>query len=369
MGAFDHDTLFFDVFHGRKDEIICIGPPLLDLEPAGFSLSFEAPGVSGPIKVRFETPRIPEQLASRVILTARGLGMAQTIDLVVAGRRATISIRGSTSALLAGRRVLVTLSRDNPLQWLDDWLRFHVLAHGTDAVLLYDNGSRAYTLPEIAEALSRAPGIRQVIVASWPFPYGVGGPPSRPARDNFCQTGMLDHARRCLCRSAASVLNLDVDELLVSGRGSIYSRIEAGSLAAIHFRGLWVERPGIDTAAAAMKLRHRDCHYIWRAQLDAISANAIDQLGRTKWVAVPVRCGVDVEWGIHEVYPATDAARLRAGVWRETDETIHYRHFRQINTGWKSDRWRSSPDFDAICVPDRKLIAALEASFDAMGGR
>jgi hypothetical protein len=167
---------------------------------------------------------------------------------------------------------------------------------------------------------------------------------------------MLDHARRCFCPAASSVLNLDVDELLPRKGPAIFARLEASPLAAVHFRGLWVECDGIRERAQALALRHRDCDHVWRQQLEALESGARDRLCRTKWAAVPSRCGAGTEWGVHEVYAATPEARETSKAWRTTDETIHYRHFRQINAGWKSDRWRSSEPFDVVCVPDKEWI-------------
>jgi hypothetical protein len=44
----------------------------------------------------------------------------------------------SDSSLYARRRVLYTLSKDNELTWVVDWIRFHVRYHGANGVLIYD---------------------------------------------------------------------------------------------------------------------------------------------------------------------------------------------------------------------------------------
>ena len=52
----------------------------------------------------------------------------------------------------AGRNCLMTLSRDNALDWIRDWAAFHVREHGADAVLFFDNGSTDYRPEEILAA-------------------------------------------------------------------------------------------------------------------------------------------------------------------------------------------------------------------------
>lgn len=364
-GRFDAETMFFDVFHAGGGGILCLGPPLEGCRPEGLTARADAQGAPA-LAARTEGPRIPQQFASRLTLAGPGLGGIEALVFDGGGRQVEVPVNPGQARLLAGRRVLLTVSRDNPLPWIRDWARFHARLHGADAVLFYDNGSTAYGLDEVAAALAEVEGFREVVVVSWPFPYGVGGEPGQPAPDNYCQTGALDHARRCFCPRARSVLNLDVDELLLPGRAGIFAQVERSFRAVLLFRGVWVEAPGIDTLEAARRLRHGDCRFAWSAQLEALAAGRGEALCRTKWAAVPWRCDADLEWGVHGVYPATERAKARRG-WRALDRTVAYRHFRQINTGWKTDRWRSSPDFDAVCRPDPALAAALDAAFGATG--
>ena len=97
--------------------------------------------------------------------------------------------------------------------------------------------------------------------------------------------------------------------------------------------------------------------------MTTLAAGKAEGLCRTKWVAVPARCGPDVEWGVHDVYPVPAPAQNARQRWRMIDRTIAYRHCRQINTGWKIDRWRSSANFDEVCFRDPELTAALASVF------
>ncbi|MFX8481515.1 hypothetical protein ABTL74_19375, partial [Acinetobacter baumannii] len=56
----------------------------------------------------------------------------------------TLPVQPNLSHLFAGRRVLLTLSRNNAPRWIADWIRFYATLHGADAVLLYDNASDRY---------------------------------------------------------------------------------------------------------------------------------------------------------------------------------------------------------------------------------
>ena len=358
---FDFETLFFDVFRSG-DGVLCLGPPLEGCFPGR-----TAPRISDArsllaLKQHIAAPRIPEQHTSRLSVSTLNADCG-TFQLEVAGVTMDVAANASQAGLLSGRKVLVTLSKDYPLRWIVDWATFHVRTQGADAVLLYDNGSLSYSLDDLAASLSGVAGLREVVIVAWPFPYGVGGLPGENDLDNFCQTGALDHARRCFCAQARSVLNIDIDELLPPGEQSIFEQVETSSHAVILFHGIWAEAPGIESLDDVSGVRHRDCGFAWRSQVKMLARGKTDGLCRTKWVAVPARCGPDVEWGVHEIYPATASAHRSQRHWSMLDLTIAYRHCRQINTGWKTDRWRSSVNFDEVCSLDLGITAALSRAF------
>lgn len=360
---FDFETMFFDVFRSASgDDVICLGPPLEGCIPGGIaplvSSGRDAPALTQNLK----PSRIPEQHTWRLTVSTPNDGRG-TLRLDVAGKVADIAVRESHAHVLAGCRVLLTLCKDYPLRWIVDWATFHVRLHGADAVLLYDNRSTSYTLDELAASLGEIAGLREVVVVDWPFRYGVDGQSGEHALDNFCQTGALDHARRCFCANSRSVLSLDVDELLPTSDQSIFGRIEASSHAVMPFFGIWTEAPGVERLDDLGRIRHSDCNLAWRSQMKALSQGRADGLCRTKWVAVPARCGADVEWGVHDVYPATPQAHENQRQWRSVDRSVAYRHCRQINTGWKSERWKSSANPDEVCAPDPEIVAAFLRAF------
>jgi hypothetical protein len=357
---FDSDTLFFDMFTVAWDAVLAIGPPLVDCAP---STAISVPR-GAHIRVRTQPHRIPQQFATRTWFTGAGAGERRTIELEANGVRRSVAVNADCSGLLADRRVVVTVSQDNPLIWVRDWAEFYVRKHGADAILIYDNNSTNYAPDEIVDTLAGIDGLAEIVVVPWPFTYGVGGPaPGQPALDNFCQTGALDHARRCLCRRARSVLNVDIDELVLADGLSIFERVEQSPHAAILFHGIWTEAAGVADAASHSSVRHRDCVFAWREQLDAFAAGRLTPLCRSKWVCVPARCSDQVEWGVHEIYAAGRWARFTRRFWLSRDRSIAHRHCRQINTGWKLERWRTSEDFASRCTKDAAMAAAMRDVF------
>lgn len=354
----DRATLFHDVFHGPgPDEITCMGPPIDRVVPPLDGLRFEAKGVAGPIAVTVQAPRIVTQPCTRVTLRGAGLDRARTVDVVSGAVRVRVPVRDRQGSIFAGRRILSTLSKDNPLTWIRDWAAYHAAVHGTDAVIIYDNGSTAYGLDELAATLAAVPGIAASAVVDWPYPYGASLPPFRA---NYCQTGMLDHWRRQFAPLARSVLNQDVDELAV-GPGSVHDAIETSDWSALRLDGRWVERPGVTRADEARALRHLDCTFL-RIDLDRPPPGKRLPM-RPKWAAVPARCGDDLEWGVHEVYPVAEA-RAKDRSWEGRPAAFGFRHFRQISTDWRMhDRWRGEPYDPSLHAFDRELAAGLETAF------
>jgi len=121
-------------------------------------------------------------------------------------------VRGNEENLLT----LVTLQKDNPLQWIKDWIRWHNRMHGVGRLILYDNGSREYGYDELAEACTSEEKNFQSVLVNWDFPYTrrwvdhkrcFGGP--------WLQKAALNHWY-LKYGDSGWLLNLDIDEYLVA---------------------------------------------------------------------------------------------------------------------------------------------------------
>src|SRR5699024_1985934 len=124
----------------------------------------------------------------------------------------------------AGRRVLVTQSRDNPLPWIARWVDHHVATQGIDAVLFYDNGFCDYTVDDLRALMRSRPGLGSFAVVDCPYPWGPTGGPDAIWDSDFGQHGSWEHAWRRLCRSAETLTFGDVDELIVGAVPTVTER-------------------------------------------------------------------------------------------------------------------------------------------------
>lgn len=342
-GEFDWDTLFYDVYRVGK-YVVFQGPPLLNLRREIEASPYFASRLRGlfPRAKLVERNRSSEfwlrENADRVVLDGP-LG------------RHEIAVQPNLSDAFAGRRVLHTLSRNNDIAWILDWVRFHVSVHGADAVLLYDNSSTDYSSEELRAALAKTFPDLLATVVDWPFRYGpqggmagaVGGREA-PWDSDFCQTGSMQHARFRFLGQARSVLNVDIDELVLSDRGrSIFDATEQTRGGFIKFSGHWISATtphGVSPGCG----RHGD---FWL--LDAQEEDTCPP----KWCVVPSRTSRTRHcWSVHNLFGARRNRRISG--------EFAYRHVRGISKGWKELRWDAVPYDPARFTPDFRLRAAFD---------
>lgn len=340
---FDWDTLFYDVYRVGRD-VVFQGPPLLNLADPWLA-SPALRGRRGPWLPRCR--RIERNRASEVRLRS------DAHELTIEGPlgRFDVVVQPNLSGLFAGRRVLHTLSKDNEPRWIEDWIRFYREVHGADAVLLYDNASTRYDAATLQERLRAAFPDMPIVVMDWPFRYGPQGGLAgavdgieTPWDSDYCQTGSLQHARHRFLREARSVLNVDIDELVV-GPEPIFAATERARGGFIKFAGQWITA-ATPRGATTADCRHAD--FIWRDLLE-------EETCPPKWCVVPAACHDRKHtWSVHNLFGAKANRRI--------SPAFSYRHLKGISNNWKYDRWdagRFDPD---RFVKDEPLEAALIAA-------
>lgn len=230
--GYDFHTFFYDAVHMPDRGALWLFAPKF----AGFERLLPGMTLDGaPARVRrirrFERYDIAE-------ITAPAAPRRLRVTVGDWSAEVTPSIADATT--FAGRNVLLTLSRNNDLTWIADWVRFHVAEHGADAVLFYDNGSQGYGPEEIAAALAPLPGLRAVRVLSAPFPYGPQARGRQKFRANFLQAALLNLSRWRFLAPARAVLQCDVDELVDRRDGpSIFDATVASGHQFIRVPGVW----------------------------------------------------------------------------------------------------------------------------------
>jgi len=319
--------LYYDAFlRGRT--LTAIGPPLGGDVADRESWRFTAGGK----RLR---ARIIRRDRTEITEFGQALG-APTLGLA-APRSTPQKVRVGTdlSAVFAGTRALLTLQLDNDLQWIHDWVRWHVSAQGTDAVVVYDNGSTSYTLNDLLDAIC-VPGVRVAAVVNWSFPYGPQGDVDLdlPWDSDFAQYGAIEHARWRLLRKAHGVLSVDIDELVyATGELTAYECAQAAAQGFVRFSGEWTYT---DPASPPTRPVHADCRWVH----DGDSATA------DKWCAAPRRLPRGSQLGVH----------LAHGLEMPPHAPLRYWHMRAVSTHWKIDR--STHEGDSDSYQESALAAA-----------
>lgn len=198
LGVYDSYTLLYDIFLDTDNRTVrAIGPPLLNLEQALLPAYLQINGHKLPLTLRTSHKKL-------VILEAVSLtpiSSDTTADLHLAnGQHQTITL---ATPLLPEGPSLVTVQKNNKLQWIMDWISYYKNEFGIQHVYIYDNNSdnQDYLLKSL-EGLAT--------VMPWNFPHGI----SHRSGNKFCQVGALNHFKYRLGKNT-SIFNFDIDELLV----------------------------------------------------------------------------------------------------------------------------------------------------------
>ncbi len=346
---YDFHTVFYDCFWSADGkELRLIGPPLQNLaDDLGMRIYAMPSGEQ-------LTP-VADSRAFIAGLRIRAPSTLHYLRIESAAGTAFVAPQPNLSSLFAGRRVVMTLSQNNELEWIRDWIIHHQRQHGCDAALVYDNNSTRYDISELKGCLASIPGITGLAV-NWPFRYGPfdGRHPLTYElwEGHFCQFGMLEHARYRFLTTASCALNLDIDELVTCASGeSICELTEKSSTGHLKFGGKWVETFRSSRTDPASKPLHRD---FWHR------SSARTQGCETKYAVVPSRVPDFAQFAVHDIYRHADS---------ELQPGIELRHFKALNTNWTVDRpdrlqeRTSAKATPAGLAPDKPLAALLKSTF------
>lgn len=298
LEEYDDRTVFYDAFRVGRHRVLAVGPPAENF----------AAGIRDSGLVSAEGAREAAAFTVEGGLDRLGRFWARhparaTAPLTV---RSPLSEGGAVvgedlASLFAGTHAVMTLSKDNRLEWVTFWADWYVRRHGADAVLVYDNGSTAYSSSDLLACLSQVAGIRVAVVVEWAFPYG---PLGDPWDSNYCQHGALEHARWRFLRRAAGFLNADIDELVADlDSQSVFT-------SAVRSATGVVALPSIDVLPAPGSRvdppRFADQYHI------GLPPGWVE---RAKWCVVPARLPPFAQATTHEVIGVASRSMAPHRIW------------------------------------------------------
>lgn len=347
---FDSTTLFYDAVQVNDSQVALFAPPFLNLTA----------GVAATIFNRE---------AGRYTVRTRHLDRHAQLWMNIPKDRGPIQAAGALgnfefavspnqSRMFRDCRVIFTMSKDNPIEWILDWVRFNRDVHGANAVLIYDNGSSAYDSATLSSALRTISGLRCSVVMEWPFKYGPQGINSWDHWDSdFCQLGAWEHARWRFLQDARSVMNSDIDELVVSRTDkSVFEATEQSWSGLVRYRGRWII--GTDNGVRDGSIHPAPRHFDFSILMPPKHEFSRSLMWRdanecpAKWTVVPSRCPPRAQWHVHSI------VSWWASYFCTRD--FSFRHFREIGSNWKYQRTNRALHDPSIHQADSLLESTFQ---------
>ena len=327
LETYESRALAYDCFWDAKGErVILVGPPALNLDPIFRAARFMASANGEPLDATFYPSR------STMLIALDGVPRgAREITLAFADLTFSLPIQPNQAERFRERNVLVTMNKDNDLDWIAAWAKWHVRLHNADGCLFFDNGSTRYTPADIAAALS-VEGMAEIAVVSWPHKYGRKDPAvlDRPHYPHFLQVSSLNVALRRFAWRAGGLLNCDIDELVGTVEGKdIFAFTRQSPDGLVTLKGRWIEPVASETQAQS--LPHLAYRHTSRFPFLSRCAN--------KWALDPSRdwiADLAAKPSVHRIYDVPKSllrGAPQAAFW----------HFKAINTGWKEARGSDTP--------------------------
>ena len=335
---FDWDNLWYDCVQLNDNQTILIGAPIYGAKDwfkdnAGFGDSD-----NNLLNYQFyELDRVgytvvqTHKLDSHIVMLSKGTD--------------PIAIKVNVNdGYFNGHKVMVTLQRDNPIEWIEQWMDYHYRVHGIDGFLIYDNGSISYSVGELDHRLSR--DYLKLKIVPWPYPYGPQGSDHAPWDSDYGQYCMLEHAKYRYLSHASMVLNNDIDELIVTKGPTleqIREQLDQGQQHCLYYLGKWIEPHDVPNNKGAYELPLTARRFRDYCCMDSNNKRGIGN----KWMLVPKQC-MQYRWRVHQI---------SGPAGQSTD--LYYAHYLAMNTNWSWSRDKFEGDVINL-RPEPWLHTALQ---------
>lgn len=267
----------------------------------------------------------------------------ESVALEIDGHRVESSVRGTEPERFRDRNVIVTMSRDNDLVWIEDFARFHTESQGAEAIVFIDNGSSAYGVAELEACLERV-GLDALVLRT-ELPFGPRGIKPHANSELFLQTCALNAVRLRYLQEARAVLFCDIDELVLSrGEDTVFDAAALSRFGYTRFRGVWRHAR---VAPGTAVVRHAD--HVFRRPGEAPCPH--------KWCVRPSGPVGQTQWRPHSL----EGFHFN---WLFDSSAFTFHHCRQITTGWKRNPASRAgtamvEDLSAAALVQRRARGAL----------
>jgi hypothetical protein len=347
---YDFQTVLYDAFVSHDEsEIIIPAPSFLNFDDVINPAAIAPFAPQGTIQ-KFSKKNWPNY--SEVILGADCEAIAKKesqpflqLDLSD-NHNFSIAVQKNHSDFFQNKRVVIAMLKFDYPEWIKGWMEFYVRYHKADAFLIYNNASPFIDSQNIIDLANSIIGVDAIAVVDWPFLYGPQAEGSGCWDSVFTKAGFFEHSKQRFLMRAKSVLNVDIDELVVMDNDfSVFEIVESFEDQYLLFHGIWASAP---ENISPQPENRRHSHYKYHGRIDADTKQC-----PSKWAVVPEKCPKNAQWTTHDIQGMNYVTY--------PNEQIRYRHFRNLNIGWKDDRTKPLLEYneDALLVAAYKKIGWL----------
>ncbi len=239
---FDRRTIFYDVFyHHSENKFVGIGPKLLNLKKSLLpmqvwcnekKLSFQLTETKTICILEVEAPDSVQDCSTMLTFQFSVFNVSLQID--------TTRSVNSRLCSQSNKLTISTIQKNNHIEWIEDWIRWHKNLHNVERVILYDNESS--DRQRIVQRLKELDIDMNIVLVEWPFEYGR-------SPDKFAQRGAMNHCRLRFAVQDGYCINADLDEYLVNRSGQNFleyldSTFNDERTGSIRIRESWIPRQG-----------------------------------------------------------------------------------------------------------------------------
>lgn len=307
-GEFDFNTLFYDIVVTESTTLVYC-PKLLNLESlikgSLFYMDDSLKAISIKHYSRYDCITI-NQTGS--ILRIKNVHFDQSWQL-----------QPFDTTRFSGKNCIVTMSKNNHLEWIADFVQFYIKHHQLNAIVIFDNASDSYSLADLHNCLAQT-GVEDFLIVNTPFPYG----PILSNRNKslcFLQTALMNLAKDKFFKQANAVLSVDIDELVWTKRKTIFQMAQSSLFGAVLFKGEW-------RISTSDRINMHVSHHFKDPMLSSCP---------TKYCYAPKKLRSWFGLSVHKIYLQRTHLR-KAFNYMLTTGNAGYWHCRSISTHWKSPR-------------------------------
>ena len=240
---FDANTLWYDAIQTNHHCLQLICPKLNNLTSAIRSARWTIDEMSIHLKrIRFC------RFHDTIELVSTHPWKAQKLTVQIGSWSGHSNITKPEPNIFRKRNTVFIMNKNNDLNWIADFIHFHIYHHKLEAIVLIDNGSTVYNLQDLQDMISKT-DLKVALIISTPLKFG---PRIKQLEkpylifeqkifhvEQYLQTALLNIAHLRYLSKARAVLQCDIDELTYTPKTTIFNLAVKNPLGIASMAAVW----------------------------------------------------------------------------------------------------------------------------------